>query len=159
MLSSSLFIKTGGKKIDCSIYSSIFLLSIAGKILAHVLLNIITPAIVEGCAPESQCGLRLNTGITNMIFILKQSQGKSQERNKGFYIAFIVLHNSWTGQVTWDGSLSENFPASNIVKEGFTIASTLFSIFHSTMLHESKKDLLHVLYIQFQTDFRMFNLQ
>jgi hypothetical protein len=47
-----------GKKSDCSNYRGITLLSIAGKILARVLLDRLIPTIAEENLPESHCGFR-----------------------------------------------------------------------------------------------------
>ena len=49
--------KNKGSKADCGNYRGIFLLSIAGKIIARVILNrLIT--ISEQILPEFQCGFR-----------------------------------------------------------------------------------------------------
>ena len=47
--------KSKGEKSDCSNYNGVTLLSIAGKILAHVLLDRLTPAVAEELLPERQC--------------------------------------------------------------------------------------------------------
>ncbi len=54
--------QTKGEKSDCSNYRGITLLSIAGKILARVLLNRLVPAIAEPHLPETQCGFKANPG-------------------------------------------------------------------------------------------------
>ena len=51
-----------GTKSDCSNYRGINLLSIAGTILARVLLNRLIPTIAQENTPESQCGFRSNRG-------------------------------------------------------------------------------------------------
>ena len=66
--------KNKGEKSDCSNYQGITLLSFAGKILAHVLLNRLIPTIAQENTPESQCGLRSNRGTADMIFVLRQIQ-------------------------------------------------------------------------------------
>ena len=83
--------KNKGEKSDCSNYRGITLLSIAGKILARVLLNRLVPAIAEDTLPESQCGFRSNRGTTDMVFALRQIQEKCREQNKGLYISFVDL--------------------------------------------------------------------
>ena len=50
--------KNKGEKSDCSNYRGITLLSIAGKILARVLLNRLIPTIAQENTPKSQCGFR-----------------------------------------------------------------------------------------------------
>ena len=52
--------KSKGEKSDCSYYRGITLLSIAGKILARVLLNRPIPTIAQENTPERQCGFRSN---------------------------------------------------------------------------------------------------
>ena len=83
--------KNKGEKSDCSNYRGITLLSIAGKVLARVLLNRLIPSIIEDFTPESQCGFRANRGTTDMIFVLRQIQEKCREQNKGLFVAFIDL--------------------------------------------------------------------
>ena len=61
--------KNKGEKSDCSNYREITLLSIAGKVLARVLLNRLVPTIAEENLPESQCGFRANRGTTDMVFV------------------------------------------------------------------------------------------
>ena len=67
----SLF-KKKGEKSDCSNYRSITLLSIAGKILARVLLNRLIPTIAHENTPGSQCGFRSNRGTVDRTFVLRQ---------------------------------------------------------------------------------------
>ena len=83
--------KNKGEKSDCSNYQGITLLSIAGKILAHVLLIRFIPTIAQENMPESQCGFRSNRGTTDMIFLLRQIQEKCREQNMGLYAAFVDL--------------------------------------------------------------------
>ena len=83
--------KNKGEKSDCSNYRGVTLLSIAGKILARVLLDRLIPAIAEEVLPESQCGFRANRGTTDMIFVLRQIQEKCREQNMALYAAFIDL--------------------------------------------------------------------
>ena len=83
--------KNKGDKSDCSSYRGITLLSIAGKILARILLNRLVPTIAAKHLPESQCGFRSNRGTTDMVFVLRQLQEKCREQNKGLYITFVDL--------------------------------------------------------------------
>uniref|UniRef100_UPI0025F63694 RNA-directed DNA polymerase n=1 Tax=Thiolapillus sp. TaxID=2017437 RepID=UPI0025F63694 len=83
--------KNKGEKSDCSNYRGITLLSIAGKILARVLLNRLIPTIAQENTPESQCGFRSNRGTVDMIFVLRQIQEKCREQNMGLYAAFVDL--------------------------------------------------------------------
>ncbi|KAL0195131.1 hypothetical protein M9458_008703, partial [Cirrhinus mrigala] len=83
--------KNKGEKYDCSNYRGITLLSIAGKILARLLLNRLVPAIAEDHLPECQCGFRANRSTTEMVFVLRQLQEKCREQNRGLYITFADL--------------------------------------------------------------------
>ena len=83
--------KNKGEKSDCSNYRGITLLSIAGKILARILLNRLVPTIAANHLPESQCGFRSNRGTTDMVFVLCQLQEKCREQNKALYITFVDL--------------------------------------------------------------------
>ena len=78
-------------KSDCSNYRGIPLLSVAGKILARLLLNRLIPTIAQGNKPESQCGFRSDKGTVDMIFVLRQIQEKFREQNMGLYAAFVDL--------------------------------------------------------------------
>ena len=78
--------KNKGEKTDCSNYQGITLLSIAGKILAHVLLNNLILTIAQENMPESQCGF-----IDMHIFVLRQIQEKYREQYVGLNAAFIDL--------------------------------------------------------------------
>ena len=70
-----------GEKSDCSNYRGITLLSIAGKILARLLLNRLVPTIAEDHLPETQCGFRANRGTTDIVFILRQLQEKRRTKD------------------------------------------------------------------------------
>ena len=74
-----LFKKKGNPQI-CDNHRGISLLSIAGKILARVLLNRLNEHLERsGRLPESQCGFRKNRGTIDMIFTARQLQEKCQE--------------------------------------------------------------------------------
>lgn len=83
--------KNKGEKSDCSNYRGVTLLSIAGKILARVILDRLIPTVAEENLPESQCGFRANRSTTDMTFVLRQIQEKCREQNVGLYAAFIDL--------------------------------------------------------------------
>ena len=159
--------KNNGEKSDCSNYRGITLLSIAGKILARVLLNRLIPTIAQENMPKSQCGFRSNRGTVDMIFVLRQIQEKCREQNMGLYASSVDLTKAFD-TVSRDGlwkilarleSPSGSFPVSNGVKQGRVLAPTLFSIFFSIMLHEAKEDLPDGIYIRFRTDGSLFNLR
>ena len=82
--------KNNGEKSDCSNYRGITLLSIAGKILARVLLNRLIPTIAQENTPESQRGFRSNRGTVDMIFVLRQIH-EERHLDIGLYAAFVDL--------------------------------------------------------------------
>ena len=68
------------------------LLSIAGKVLARVLLNRLNEHLEQsGLLPESQCGFRKDRGTIDMIFTARQPQEKCQEQNMDLYMTFVDL--------------------------------------------------------------------
>ena len=83
--------KNKGKKLDRSDYQGFTLLSIAGKILAGVLLNRLIPTIAQQNMPVFQYGLRSDREAEDMIFLLRQIQKKCKEWNIGLYAASVDL--------------------------------------------------------------------
>ena len=76
----------------CDNHRGISLLSIAGKILARIVLNRLQKHIEErNVIPESQCGFRPKRGTSDMIFSIRQLQEKCRERNLDLYMVFIDL--------------------------------------------------------------------
>ena len=86
-----LFKREGNPQV-CDNHRGISLLSIAGKILARVLLNRLNEHLEQsGLLPESQCGFRKNRGTIDMIFTARQLQEKCQEQNVDLYMTFVDL--------------------------------------------------------------------
>ena len=83
--------KNKGSKADCGNHRGIFLLSIAGKILARIMLNRLILLVAEKNLPESQYGFRHNRSTTDMIFTVRQVQEKCTEQSMCLYAVFIVL--------------------------------------------------------------------
>ena len=82
--------KKKASKLDCRNYRGIFLLSVAGKIFAWVILNrLIT--VSEQTLPEAQCSFRPGRSTVDMIFAVRQLQEKCIEQNKPLYLVFIDL--------------------------------------------------------------------
>ena len=68
-------------------HRGISLLSIAGKILAKILLNRLNAHLDQaGLISESQCGFRKDRGTIDMIFTDRQLQEKCQEQNVDLYM-------------------------------------------------------------------------
>ena len=88
---SHLFKRKGNPQV-CDNHRGISLLSIAGKILARVLLNRLNEHLERsGLLPESQCVVRKNRGTIDMIFTARQLQEKCQEQNVDLYMTFVDL--------------------------------------------------------------------
>ena len=79
-----------GSRTECGNYRGISLLSVAGKIIAKVLLNRLQP-LSESFIPETQCGFRPGRGTTDMIFSARQVQEKCREQGRDLCLAFIDL--------------------------------------------------------------------
>jgi len=77
--------------VDCNNYRGISLLSIAGKILARILLNGLIATVSEDNLPESQCDFRPYRSTVDMIFTVRQVQEKCREQNMNLYAVFVDL--------------------------------------------------------------------
>ena len=71
---------------SCDNHRGISLLSIAGKILARVLLNRLLDHLEQGHLPESQCGFRAGRGTS-----ARQFQEKCMEQHRDLYTTFVDL--------------------------------------------------------------------
>ena len=78
--------KNKGEKSDYSNYRGITQLSIAGKILARILLNRLIPTIAQENTPESRCGFMSNRGTVDMIFVLRQITRRNAENRTWVYM-------------------------------------------------------------------------
>ena len=83
--------KRKGNRQNCDNHRGISLLSIAGKILARVLLNRLLRHLEQGLLPEAQCGFRAERGTTDMIFAARQLQEKCQEQHCDLFVTFVDL--------------------------------------------------------------------
>ena len=83
--------KRKGNRNSCDNHRGISLLSIAGKILARILLNRLNAHLEQDLLPESQCGFRAGRSTADMIFAARQLQEKCQEQNVGLYTTFVDL--------------------------------------------------------------------
>jgi len=72
--------KRKGDRSVCNDHRGISLLSIPDKILARVILNLLTKHVSENnILPESQCGFRSSRSTMDMIFTAHQLQEKCRE--------------------------------------------------------------------------------
>ena len=84
--------KWKGNPQVCDIHRGISLLSIAGKILAKIILNRLNVLLDQaGLIPESQCGVRKDRRTTGIIFTARQLQEKCQEEKEDIYMTFVDL--------------------------------------------------------------------
>ena len=84
--------KRKGNPQVCDNHRGISLLSVAGKILAKILLNRLNAYLDKaGIIPESQCGFMKERGTKDMIFTARQLQEKCQEQNVDLYMTFVDL--------------------------------------------------------------------
>ena len=83
--------KRKGNRQACDNHRGISLLSIAGKILARVLLNRLIDHMEQDLLPETQCGFRAGRGTADMIFAARQLQEKCQEQHRDLYMGFVDL--------------------------------------------------------------------
>ena len=84
--------KNKGDRQSCDNHRGVSLLSIAGKILARILLNrLLDHLAVNKLLPESQCGFRKERGTVDMIFAVRQIQEKCIEQNMDLYMTFVDL--------------------------------------------------------------------
>ncbi len=83
--------KRKGNRQDCDNHHGISLLSVAGKILARILLNRLNQHLERGMLPESQCGFWQGRGTIDLIFAARQLQEKCQEQNVSLYTIFVDL--------------------------------------------------------------------
>ena len=86
-----LFKRKGNLQVSDN-HRGISLLSIAGKILARVLLTRLNEYLEQsGLLPESQCGFKKDRGTIDMILTARQFQEKCQEQNVDLYMTFVDL--------------------------------------------------------------------
>ena len=102
--------KRKGNRQSCDNHRGISLLSIAGKILARVLLNRLLDHLEQGHLPESQCGFRAGRGTSDMIFAARQLQEKCMEQHRDLYTTFVELTKAFD-TVSREGlwKIMENF--------------------------------------------------
>ena len=170
----------------CDNHCSISLLSIAGKVLARVLLNRLNEHLEQsGLLTESQCGFRKDRGTIDMIFTARQLLEKCQEQNMDLYMTFVDVTKAFDtvsreglwkfkfgcptkfiAMVYHDGMLarvqtevSDSFPVTNGVKQGCVLAPTLFSMLFSAMLTAAFQDGNNGIPIRFRIGGKLINLR
>ncbi|MEE8289810.1 MAG: reverse transcriptase family protein, partial [Nitrosomonadaceae bacterium] len=84
-----------GQRDQCGNFRGISLLSIAGKVLARILLDRLNEHISPYVISESQCGFRPNRGTADMIFSVRQLQEKCIEQDLDLFHCFIDLSKAF----------------------------------------------------------------
>ena len=87
--------KGKGEKSVCGNSRGISLLSVAGKVLAKVMLCRLIRSVTEHLLPESQCGFRKNRSTVDMIFTTRQLQEKCREQHQDLHMAFVDLSKAF----------------------------------------------------------------
>ena len=176
-----------GSRTECGNYRGISLLSVAGKILAKVLLNRLQP-LSESIIPETWFQTRTrHYAVVLTLFSLPVRC----RRNAGNMYAFIdltkafdsvnrealwaclawlgcppkfvsitkQLHEGMTGCVLYDGEQYGSFNINTGVKQGCVIAPTLFSIFLAAFISLAAVDQAKGLRIIYRTDGELANMR
>jgi len=86
----TIYKKKGDRQV-CGNSRGISLLSVAGKILARVMLKRLLSQVVNIILPESQCGFSRGRSTIDMIFVAQLLQEKCPEQSRDLYLAFIDL--------------------------------------------------------------------
>ena len=83
--------KQKGGRAECGNSRVISLLSVAGNVLAKIMLTRLLVYIVDLVFPEFQCGYRHAHSSIDMIFVGRQLQEKFCEQHQDLYMAFVDL--------------------------------------------------------------------
>ncbi|XP_063600380.1 uncharacterized protein LOC134776560 [Penaeus indicus] len=140
--------KRKGNRQTCDNHRGISLLSIAGKILARVLLN----------RHDSTLGARSITGKPVRVQPGPQHRGHDLCCTSAFTPP-SDFHDGMQACVQDDGDYSAPFPVKNGVKQGCVLAPTLFSMIFSAMLTDAFHDGDIGVGIRYRTDGKLFNLR
>ena len=92
--------KRKGDRRNCDNHCGISLLSIAGKVLATIMLNRLK-IISEQLLLESQCGFCGGRSTADMVFTLRQLQEKAMEQQRSLYIVFMDFSKAFNTVNRW----------------------------------------------------------
>ena len=144
-----------GNLQSCNNWRGIALLDVVGKLLAKIVQSRLQ-VLVEKELPESQCGFRQGSGCTDMIFMVRQLAEKTIEHQflifvnlhkaydsvprEALWVALGKLrepdvlvdvvrsfHTNMMARVRVDGELLEEIGVNNGLRQGCTMAPTLFN--------------------------------
>jgi hypothetical protein len=77
-----------GSKMDPGNYGGIFLLDIAGKVLATVI-DMRLKKLIDTCVSDTQCGFRSKCSTAHLIHIVRRAQEACRLANLKAYAVFI----------------------------------------------------------------------
>ena len=80
-----------GDRPECGNSRGISVFSVAGKVLANIMLTRLFEHVVDLVLSESQCGFRRGRKTIEMIFVVRQLQEKCREQHQDIYLAFVDL--------------------------------------------------------------------
>ena len=83
--------KQKGDRAECGNSRGISLLSVAGKVLAKIMLTRLFEHVADLVLPESQCCFRCGRSTIDMTFVARQLQEKCCEQHQDLYMAFADL--------------------------------------------------------------------
>ena len=92
--------KRKGDRRDCNNHCGISLFSIAGMVLAKIILNRLR-TISEQLLPESQCGFHAGRSTADMIFTLRQLQEKAMEQQRSLNMVFVDFSKTFNTANRW----------------------------------------------------------
>ena len=83
--------KQKSNRTECGNSRGIRLLSVAGRVLAKIMLTSLLFHVVDLVLPESLCGFLRGHSTIYMIFVARQLQEKCRELHQYLYMAFVDL--------------------------------------------------------------------
>ena len=92
--------KRKGDRRECDNHQGISLLSVAGKVLAKIVLNRLN-TFSEQLLPETQCGFHAGRSTADVIFTLRQLQEKAMEHQRSLYIVFMDFSKAFNTVNRW----------------------------------------------------------
>ena len=179
--------KRKGNLQVCDNHRGISLLSIAGKILARILLNRLTATLTRDSYQRVSVDSGKSAGPPTWCLLRE----KCQEQNSDLFSTYVDLtkafdtvsregmwkimakygcprkfismvqqfHAGMQAQVQDNGETSGPFPVTNGVKQGCVLAPTLFSLVFSVMLTDAFRDGDVGIDLRYRTDGKLFNLR
>ena len=78
-------------RAECGNSRGIFLLSVAGKVMAKIMLTSLLEHVVDLVLPESQCGFRRGRSTIDMILVARKMHVKCRIQIQNLYLAFVDL--------------------------------------------------------------------